>query len=244
MTEFSLYDESAMLYDTHLAQHFDYKAASERSQSLLNTVAPHAQTLLDLACGTGGHLEYFRHRYQCEGLDLSLPMLAQARTRLSDVTFHEANMISFDLGRRFDVITCMYGSIAFLQTLENVVAMLRCVAGHLHDNGAVLVEPWWAPEQLLEGEVRVDSTETPDGQIVSMYKIESEGTLSIFDIHYLVCTGAEVQHFVERETLGLFTREQYLDAFRQAGLTAVFHDVDLFPGHRYGAYLATKTEDT
>jgi ubiquinone/menaquinone biosynthesis C-methylase UbiE len=44
--------------------------------------------LLDIACGTGGHVPYLRDDFAYEGLDLDPVMLALARERFPDVPFH------------------------------------------------------------------------------------------------------------------------------------------------------------
>src|SRR5436305_1539057 len=40
--------------------------------------------------------------------------------------------------------------------------------------------------------------------------------------HYSIGTPDEVQHVVDRESMGLWTHEEYLDAFRDGGLKVVF----------------------
>jgi hypothetical protein len=49
---------------------------------------------------------------------------------------------------------------------------------------------------------------------------EREGDVSIVEFQYLVGTPDGIDRFSERHELGLFTVEQYLGAFRAAGLEA------------------------
>ena len=67
-----------------------------------------------MACGTGRHVELLRKRYEVEGLDISGEMLEAARARCPGVVFHQADMRTFALGRRFDVVTCLFGSIGYV----------------------------------------------------------------------------------------------------------------------------------
>ena len=79
---------------------------------------PGAATLLDVACGTGAHLVHFAREFRVEGIDISDDQLAVARTRLPGVELHQGDMTTFDLGRTFDAVTCMFSSIGYVGTLE------------------------------------------------------------------------------------------------------------------------------
>src|SRR5258708_16300871 len=72
--------------------------------------------LLDVACGTGGHVPYLRDDFAYEGLDLDPEMLALARARFPEVAFHQGDMVDFVLDRQFDVVTCLFSSIANVKT--------------------------------------------------------------------------------------------------------------------------------
>ncbi|TSA50235.1 class I SAM-dependent methyltransferase, partial [archaeon] len=64
-----------------------------------------------MACGTGKHIEYLKDQFEIEGLDISREMLEIAHVRNPNVTFHQADMTDFDLGKKFDVITCLFSAI-------------------------------------------------------------------------------------------------------------------------------------
>jgi hypothetical protein len=66
-----------------------------------------------------------------------------------------------------------------------------------------------------------------------------EGTVSVADFHYLLGRPQGVEHFTERHELGLFTHEQYLQAFRQAGLEPELDERGLMGR---GLYLAVKDQ--
>src|SRR5918998_228728 len=114
-----MYTQSARFYDA-LYRFKDYAAASGQLVSLLQQRNPNAETLLDVACGTGKHLENLRDQYQVEGLDLNPEMLEIARRRCPDVSFHQGDMANFNLGRTFDVVTCLFSAIGYVKTLDNL----------------------------------------------------------------------------------------------------------------------------
>jgi hypothetical protein len=79
--------------------------------------------------------------------------------------------------------------------------------------------------------------EEPDLKIARMNISEVDGTLSFFDFHYMVATPEGINYFTERHELGLFTNEEYLEAFRLAGLE-VLHDPEGIYGR--GLYIGVK----
>jgi ubiquinone/menaquinone biosynthesis C-methylase UbiE len=70
--------------------------------------------LLDIGCGTGKHLQGLKREYRCEGLDVNPDLLEIAKARNPELTFHLGDMMALDLGRPYDVILCLFGSIGYL----------------------------------------------------------------------------------------------------------------------------------
>src|SRR4026207_2400263 len=98
-----MFSRSARLYDAVYASIRDYPREAAELDRLIQERSPGARTLLDVACGTGAHLEHLAG-YEAEGLDLDPEMLAVARERLPKGAFHEGDMVDFVLGERFDVV--------------------------------------------------------------------------------------------------------------------------------------------
>jgi hypothetical protein len=92
----------------------------------------------------------------------------------------------------------------------------------------VVVEPWFSPENFWVGKVTANFVDEPDLKIAWMYVSEREGRLSILNTHYLVARAEGVEHFTERHELGLFTHEEYREAFVQAGLEVHYDPTGLF----------------
>jgi hypothetical protein len=123
------YSLSPEIYDLLYAWK-DYSAEADRIHALVSQRAPGARTLLDVACGTGGHLAHLRDRFSVEGLDLDPALIEHARRRLPDTAFHAGDMRTFELGRRFDVVTCLFSSIGYMHTAAELSTAIERMAGH------------------------------------------------------------------------------------------------------------------
>jgi SAM-dependent methyltransferase len=215
----SMFSRSARIYDAIYASIRDYPREAAELDRLIQERRPGARTLLDVACGTGAHLEHLS-RYAAEGLDLDPEMLAIARERLPDVVFHQEDMVSFDLGKRFDAVVCMFSSIGYVRIEERLRSAIASMARHLEPGGVLVVEPWLAPEDWQDRHVGAVFVDEPELKIARMNIAHRKGDVSIVEFEYLVGTPDGVERFTERHELGLFTVEQYLDAFQGTGLVA------------------------
>ena len=121
-----MFAESSRWYD-HIYANLDYAGHVAALREIIGE-PPNRGHLLDIACGTGRHLECFRDGYEIEGLDLNEELLALARARLGDVPLHGGDFCDFDLGSRFHVITNLFSSIGYAGTREKLDAAIACVA--------------------------------------------------------------------------------------------------------------------
>jgi SAM-dependent methyltransferase len=95
-----------------------------------------AETLLDLACGTGGMTALLAGAYRVSGLDVSPGMLAIARQKLPSRTpLYLADMTSFRLDAKFDAIICAYQGINHLLSLPEWMSTFDCSYEHLNRGG-------------------------------------------------------------------------------------------------------------
>lgn len=212
--------DSAAIYDAqHELRGKDYRGEAHVVLDLIRARRPEAASLLDVACGTGGHLRHFAESLECEGVELSMPMLERARTALPSLRLHEGDMRTLDLGRRFDAITCLFASIGYVETAEQVTQTLRCFADHLEPGGVVVVEPWWTSDRFLDGYVSGDVVRQGDRLLSRLTHTVREGTHSVMRVQYGIAdSDTGLQQFGEEHRALLLDREQYEAAFLEAGL--------------------------
>ena len=222
-----MFAESARYYD-QLYAFKDYDSASQKLHEIIRARRPFAGTLLDVACGTGKHIEWLRQYYQVEGLDLNPKLLQIAGTRLPNVALHLGDMTEFELGRRFDVITSLFSSIAYVRTIENFRKTFHCFVRHLNPGGLIILEPWFTPEDYRTDTITANFVNESDLKIVWMYTSRRRDRVAIMDIHYMVGTPAGINVFTELHEMGLFTRDEYEGAFTDVGLRVEHDPVGLF----------------
>jgi ubiquinone/menaquinone biosynthesis C-methylase UbiE len=169
-------------------------------------------------------------------------MLSVARKKFPRMHFTKGDMTNFELNRQFDfyVVTCLFSSIGYARTKTNLRKAIKTLSGHLLPGGVLLVEPWFTPEQWNPGRVFILQVDKPTLKITRMSHCKQKGKKSILKFQYLAGTPKGIQHCSEIHELGLFTHEEYLDAFRSAGLK-VTHDIKGVDGR--GLYIDRITEN-
>ena len=211
--------EHAAIYDlVYTERGKDYADEARQLNVLVRERRPDAVSLLDVACGTGSHLAALRPLFdRVEGAELAEAMLDVARRKLPGTVLSSADMRDFDLGRRFDAVTCLYSSIAYLDE-SDVAKAIASMARHLNPGGVLVVEPWWHPEQATDNQIRTDVI-TGEGLTVSrMSHGRIIGGAHHLECHFLVSDGTEVRSFTDTQVLGVYPRELYVNAFEAAGL--------------------------
>lgn len=222
-----MFDRSARWYDAFYAN-VDHEAEAEQVIAIIRGLNPEARSLLDVACGTGRHLVWFRRHFECAGVDIESEMLAVARETLPGVPLERADMVELDLVRRFDAITCLFSSIGYVMLADRLDRAVRAMAGHLQPGGVLVVEPWITPDAWIgNGTDTVDVVEHSGGKLVRVISSRREGDETILCMHYVRAADGDIESEDERHRLGLFSRGRYLEAFTSAGLTAAWHDPGL-----------------
>ncbi len=216
----NMFDKSAHLYD--LAYSFkDYSGESAWVSNAIHARVPQATTLLDVACGTGKHLEHLRGEFDCQGLDLNPEFVELAQQR-TGVRVHRASMDLFDIDQKFDAVVCLFSSIGYTSDLPGAIGSM---ARHLNPGGVLVVEPWLRPDQWVAGHVQVLNQEADGLHLVRMTTSRVDESQSILEMHYLVGSPSGIEHLIETHRLTLFSSAEYESAFLSSHLTFEF-DLD------------------
>jgi SAM-dependent methyltransferase len=229
-----MYTHSSRLYDK--LYHFkDYDLHARKLLEAMQADHPAACSLLEVACGTGRFLEHLGKAYSVEGLDINPELLDMARKRLGDAPLHQGDMLDFDLGKKFDIVACLFSSIAYVRTRERFLETVATLAKHVASGGLLVIEPYFTPETYWVDRITMNVLDEPELKISWMYVSEKIGEMGRLDINYMVGTPFGVRYFTELHELGLFSQEDYRQAFESIGFD--FHHDSAGPAGR-GLYIA------
>jgi SAM-dependent methyltransferase len=232
-----MFSKTARYYDDIYSSK-DYRAEASRVVTIVrDNVCSESSRLLDVACGTGCHIEYLRQHFDIDGLDLTQELLDIAHTRNPGISFYHADMVDFSLDQEYDAVICLFSSIGYVKTLDRLHRAVACMVRHLRAGGLLLIEPWFTPDSWRPGSVHAILVDRPDLKIARVNTSFVDGRLSYFDLHYLIGTSEGTEHLVERHELGLFERDEMRAAFADAGLD-VDYDAEGLTGR--GLYIARK----
>ena len=215
-----MFTKTAKQYDA-VYSYKDYEAESNLITELVNERVTSAKTLLDVACGTGKHLEHLSRQFEAAGVDLDTEMLAIATERLPELPIHLGDMCDFQLNTQFDAVLCLFSSIAYTKTLERMEQAVANMASHLNPGGMLLMEGWVTPEKWLTGKVQATTYETEDGFVQRMAIMEpiERGKLVL---EYMIGDSSGISHVTETHEMGWFTHSEYLNALKKADLNTEY----------------------
>ncbi|MBC7876677.1 MAG: class I SAM-dependent methyltransferase [Anaerolineales bacterium] len=235
-----MFSTSASYYDEiYASMGKDYSKESDKTHKLIQKyLNTQGKSLLDVGCGTGHHAGLFKKYYQVEGLDLDPNILSIARKKYPKIRFHKGDMINFRLNKKFDVIVSLFSSIGYVKTKSSLNEAIQTMTEHLLPGGVVLIEPWFSPSEWHTGGVFTIHVNKPDLKITRMSHSSRKENISILDFQYLIGTPKGIQYSAEQHQLGLFTKKDYIEAFRKAGLK-VIHDPKGVDGR--GLYIGMKS---
>ena len=218
-----MYKKLAKYYD--LIYHWkDYEKEAYSIKDLIKKYKKSdGNKLVDVGCGTGKHLEYFKDDFSCTGIDINNEMVEVAKENVKGVIFEQGDMIDFNLKTEFDVIFCLFSSIGYVKTYSNLEKTMRNFRNHLKKGGVLIIEPWFTKSTYWAGHPGMTTYEGEDIKIARLNSSKIEGDLSIMEMHYLIVEkDKDVIHFVDTHELGLFEIDKTLEFMEKAGFKTEF----------------------
>jgi SAM-dependent methyltransferase len=186
-----------------------------------------AWRILDVGCGAGRHLDWFRkHGFpHCYGLDLSLPLLRDARAAGEAVARADMRHIPFRPGG-FDLVTSFFTSFGYFATFGEDVEALAQMVSLLKPGGFLFLDLINKPH-LLRNLVPEDRRSVEGSEVAQRRRIEGPadgpGTVVVKEIEIRRPDGS-LESYQERVRLYGFDEMPALAARFGLGLEATYGD--------------------
>jgi ubiquinone/menaquinone biosynthesis C-methylase UbiE len=219
----AIYQRYADVYDQSGQVAFSLKMIPYL-QELLQRHAPPGRAVLDLACGTGTvALGFAQQGWEVYGVDGSAAMLAQAERKALETglrpLFSQQDMRCFGLPRAVSLITCLYDSLNYMLSLNDLQQVLQRVAVALRPGGLLMAD--MNTLEMLE-HVWGDNTFFVEGEslsIVMQSRYVQDTRLSMVQVVGFVRQADErYERFEELHTETAYEQVQIRDVIESAGL--------------------------
>ncbi|MBI4721665.1 MAG: class I SAM-dependent methyltransferase [Candidatus Stahlbacteria bacterium] len=179
----------------------------------LHKIKNYGEPVLELACGTGRiTIPMAEQGIQITGLDISEPMLAQAKRKAEriDIEWVKADCRDFKLSKKFNLIFVPFNSIAHIHDLESIKSCLSYVKMHLKDNGRFIIDIFNPCLNILTRDPsnRYPVAEYPDpdgkGNVVITENNVYDSATQINYIKWYYKIGNQAKEIVEELNLRMF----------------------------------------
>lgn len=139
------------LYDKFYAEK-NYNEECNFLESLINKHSS-VKTILDLGCGTGGHLIPLLQRgYIVDGLDISKEMLNFAQERLDKnnltTSLFCSDIRDFQCNKKYDAVFSSFAVLSYMISNDDLLNVFKSVRTHLNNKGTFIFDCWFGPAVL------------------------------------------------------------------------------------------------
>jgi SAM-dependent methyltransferase len=158
-------------------------------------------TVLDIGCGTGKHLKYFKDAgYSVFGIDLSENMLSVAKENLNQ----EENIVccpasGFNFNIKFNVIISLFHVMSYQVNTDELEKVFFNVQNHLDKGGLFIFDFWYGPAVLSDPPVvRIKRLEDEKIKIARLAEPAMHYNENIVDVNYELFLEDKGTHYIER----------------------------------------------
>ncbi|NNE67503.1 MAG: class I SAM-dependent methyltransferase [Pyrinomonadaceae bacterium] len=225
-----MFDKSFEYYDRIYREFKDYHAEAKKIDEIIKQKKPDAKSILDVACGTGEHAHILteQYGYNVDGIDIEPAFVEIAQSKCTAGEFSVADMTDFDLGKEYDVVTCLFSAIGYVKTIENTTKAIGEFARHVRPGGIIIVEPWISKKDFEGvGNYHLKTVDAEDLKVARISYSEIIGNISRITFQYLIGADGKFAHEREVHELGLLTNEELAGCFEANGLEYDFDEIGL-----------------
>ena len=159
MSEKTFDQNYASIYDL-IYQTKDYEGECDFLEAIFHKYNKDVKTILDLGCGTGGHMRILSKRgYQVVGIERSEYMLTLGKEKMKNENIAgemiQDNICSFNIGRQFDAVVAMFAVMGYQQTNQQLASAFKTAFNHMKHSGIFIFDGWYGPGVLADKPTRI-----------------------------------------------------------------------------------------
>jgi len=153
-------------------QEKDYDRECDCIENIFSKFSKKPKTILDLGCGTGGHVfPLIKRGYQVTGIDKSEFMLNTARKKAKEknlsIQFTKGDITKIKVEKKYDAIISMFAVVGYQTLNSNLEALFSMVNSCLDPGGLFIFDCWYGPAVLHQGpECRISEISLNDAERV------------------------------------------------------------------------------
>lgn len=195
-------------------------------RELRQALGPGRHPVLELGVGGAHNLSHLAEDFDPTGVDLSEPMLANARRLLPGVPFHQGDMRSVRLGKRFRAVL-VHDAVAYLTSEQDLRDTFETARVHLDPGGVLILTPDHVRETFQDPTTRVRTAHFGEDQSSELtffeYAYDPDPRDTTYQTRYVYLLregGGPPRYETDVHTHGLFPLQTWLDLLAEAGFQA------------------------
>jgi SAM-dependent methyltransferase len=113
-------------------------------------------------------------------------MIELAQEKVKDVEFKIGDMKNLELGEQFDIIICMFSSIGYNLSYDDLETTFRNFHKHLRSGGIVVFDTWFHKRGWIEGYMNTHTIVEDNLQLARITQSCSKGNIGNFNMVFIV----------------------------------------------------------
>ncbi|MBZ2165529.1 class I SAM-dependent DNA methyltransferase [Methanobacterium spitsbergense] len=225
MAEGQLYKKFAVYYDK-IYKNVDYAGESEFINWAVNKHKTSSGfEIMDMACGTGSHAKILKNSFKVTGVDINEDMIKIAQDKVPEADFIIGNMKDLNIGKKFDVIICIFSAIHYNRDLKELDITLTNFYNHMKDGGILIYDLSFNTENWIEGLVSLDTVVEDKLKIARMCQSQLKNGIFNANFVFLVKDDGKFDFDIDEHELGVFKINDVSDLMEKIGFkTFIYAD--------------------
>jgi SAM-dependent methyltransferase len=175
------------------------------------------KSLLDVACGTGNYAKFFVDDFNVVGLDISPDMLKIAKKKVPNAKFINGDMKTMALKEQFDIIICMFASIAYNLTYEELESTLKVFYEHLNKGGIIFFDLHVHEDYFLGDRTWVNTYVDKNLKLARISQSPQKKDILDLDMVFLIKDKGKLDFDIDQHQIALFNVNKVKNKMKKVG---------------------------